>query len=82
MTKCITCVHSGVCKHKEAIENMDNLLADIVKKDHDVKDVIAIETGCNNYSSSYYMHTPCVRTEETTMSDNNTAYKVTTTSNI
>lgn len=82
MTKCISCIHSGVCKHKEAIENMDNILSDIVKKDNDVKDIITIEAGCNNYSL-YHITMPCVRTEETTMTDNSSkGYKVTTTSNI
>ena len=54
MTKCISCVHSGVCKYKESIENMDKILSEFIEKDYkatNVKDVISIETGCHNYSS-------------------------------
>ena len=54
MTKCISCIHSSVCKYKESIENMDKILSEFIEKDYkalSVKDVISIETGCNNYSS-------------------------------
>lgn len=54
MTKCISCIHSGVCKYKEAIENFDKNLSEILENDTktiDVKDIIYIETGCKNYSS-------------------------------
>ena len=54
MTKCISCIHSSVCKYKEEIENMDKILCEFIDKDYkalSVKDVISIETGCKNYSS-------------------------------
>ena len=53
MTKCISCIHSSVCKYKESIENMDKILSEFIEKDYkalSVKDVISIETGCKNYS--------------------------------